>query len=545
MWQDTNNTRHNTYDAMVIVDAYQRAALAKSKNEEVDYEREAATLRVLARAMSRNPRTLAIVPDHEEAIQRAYRDAGFTLRAMNGNRPRELPRIIDEEIDVLDLHNPKRIIFVGNDPTYNLLAKQALRNHAEVAFWWPEALPRELNRPEYEFRLLEDVVPGSTIRVALGVVYMDYENIHIGLERMSISPDPATVLEAVRSEVADIGKIVEIHAYADWQELSKDSKRDIQRELVKLGVKTHYQISKHGKNTADMDIVNDVRTRIERPMGASDAIDAVVLVTRDRDFATIAKQAQSQSKRVRILGLREGFSSDLAQIVGDVRYLDGHFAKATPQSDGKRADDEQFTFIMRSVAFLQQKRYQWVYNNKLAAAVAPTIPDGLRQVRQALKDGLLKAGPEDKPNTVSLQMSHPDTYLAWWIYSRIDFCLNKRRMPYIDTSFLKRGMEQDERLQTLGIGQTWPEAKKALERAATSGCIEKKSQPHPKDPSKQIDAWWIAGGKVESSSNPESTPQGTEQLDIAKSEETHGREMPTEPPPTASPKPPTTSAAWV
>ena len=142
MWQENNkHSPMNTYDAMVIVDAYQRAALAKAKNEEVDYEREAATLRVLARAMSRNPRTLAIVPEHEEGIQKAYREAGFMLRPMNGNRPLELPRIIEEEMDVLDLHSPKRVIFVADDPTFSMLAKQALRKDAEVAFWWSEALP--------------------------------------------------------------------------------------------------------------------------------------------------------------------------------------------------------------------------------------------------------------------------------------------------------------------------------------------------------------------------------------------------------------------
>ena len=534
MNQDSQSLRRNTYDAMVIVDAYERARLAKAKNEEIDYEREAATLRVVARAIARNPQMLVIVPEHEETIERAYREAGFTLRSMNGNRGSELPRIINEEQDVLDIHSPKRVIFVGNDPLYGFLAKHAVHNNAEVAFWWPEALPAELNRPEYDFRRLEDVVPGSTVHVAVGVMYIDYENIHIGLERMGITPDPAAIVEAARNEAADMGKIVEMHAYADWEELRRGQKVDIQRELVKLGVKTYYQISKHGKNTADMDIVNDVRTRIDRPAGAPDAIDVVVLVTRDRDFATIVKHAQSQGKRVRILGLREGFSQDLAQIADDVRYLDSHFAMTPAKAaaaGGDRANDEQFMFIMRAAAYLQQKKYAWVYNNKLAAAVAPGMAEGMRQVRQALKDGLLQAGPDDKPNTVRLQTSHPDTYLAWWICNRLDLFLNKRHLPYVDTNFLKRGMEQDERLQAMGVGQSWPETKKLLERAAASGAIQKKVMAHPENPGRQIDTWRMTGGEAVSSA----TSGGEQEAAPGNEQEVAAlHEGPTQPPPAGS-----------
>ena len=374
----------------------------------------------------------------------------------------------------------------------------------------------ELSRQEYDFRRLEDVVPGSTIRVALGVVYIDYENIHIGLERMGIAPDPAAIVDAIRSEVGDLGKIVEVHAYADWQELAR-GKQDIQRELVKLGVKTHYQISKHGKNTADMDIVNDVRTRIERPAGASDAVDVVVLVTRDRDFATIAKQAQSQGKRVRIVGLRDGFSQDLAQAVGDVRYLDSHFARPAVRSDGdgfprRRADDAQFRFIMRTVALMQQKKYPWVYTEQAGGECGGRV----RRHRGCAAPGAAGTGERAAQGGAGGSAAHGEPpagapgHLPGVVALRADRLLPEQAPHALRGHELPEARDGgDARLQALGVGQTWPQAKKVLEMAAASGVIEKRSQPHPQTPGRQIDTWWLAG-TAPAEGAPTAEPAGTQ-----------------------------------
>ena len=479
-------------DILFIHDVYARAEQAKAKNQEIDFNSEAQTERVVIRAMGRDPRMLAIIPQHNEKIAKAFRDAGFLTVAMNGNRHNELPRLIDQEIDLLDLHKPKRCIFVTGDPLFNMLARQAVRNHAEVSIWWPEALPHELSRPEYEFRRLQDVIPNSEIKIAKVVIYLDYENLHIGLEHMGVTPNPKTLIEIVRKMTTDLGKVVELHAYADWEQLAQSASVNIQRELAILGVKTHYQIGRHGKNTADMEIVHDVQSRVERPADATDAVDVIVLGTRDRDFATSVKHAQNQGKRVCILALREGISRDLVDLVKeDVRYLDEHF-KQPVQIKPRTTNNEQFTLAMRTVAYLFQHQYRWTYINKLAAAVAPG-GTGVEKVRQAQAQGLFKAGPADKPNSVTLDLSHPDTYLAWWLYERLDYYLNKRKMPFVDTNFLKRGMAEDRQMQAFGIGQTWPEVKKELERAAATGCIAKKWQTHNKDANKQIETWWLAG----------------------------------------------------
>lgn len=318
-------------DAVIIADAYLRAAQAGAHSETIDHAQEAVVLRILVRAAARCPRMIAIAPENDAAIQAAYADAGFTLVTMNGDRPSALPRLIAGEIAGLRRSRPKRVIMVTGDGSFAPLAQQAHHANADVAVWWSGAPAPELNRPEYDVRRLDDVAPCAALRLGAAAIYIDYENIHICLERLGLHPDPQSIVRAIRSEAGDLGRIAEIHAYADWQQVAQSAQdaegagSDIQRELVKLNVKTHYQINKHGKNLADMEIVNDIRTRSERSEGAAAGPSAVVLVTGDRDFVTIVNQLQGEGRRVRVLTLRDVCSVDLAKAAEDLRFLDAHF----------------------------------------------------------------------------------------------------------------------------------------------------------------------------------------------------------------------------
>jgi hypothetical protein len=262
-----------------------------------------------------------------------------------------------------------------------------------------------------------------------------------------------------------------------------------------MGVKTHYQVGVHGKNSADMAMANDIRTTIDRNPNASDAVDTVVLGTRDSDFSTIVETAQGRGKKVIILALRNGLSRKLAQRA-EVRYLDELLSAHGQNHRTAKATDEQFAQVVRTIAYLNQNGWRWAYIDKLAAAVT-TNGNGIRQLLQAKDAGLYKPGRPQCTQTLQLNLDHPDAFKAWWIWSRIDYCLKKKGMPYVDTSFLARGMQMDEKCQEFGIGQTWPDAKKELERVAATGFIMKKSQKHPKDPDKWIDTWWPANNGTE------------------------------------------------
>lgn len=481
-------------DAVMIADAYLRAAQAGTRSETVDHAQEAAVLRILVRAAARCPRMIAIAPENDTAIQDAYADAGFTLVKMNGNRPSELPRLIDGEIASLRRDHPKRLIMVTGDSSFARLAQQAHHANADVAVWWAGAPAAELNQPEYDVRRLADVAPCAALRVGVAAIYIDYENIHICLERLGLRPTPQAIIRAIRSEACNLGKIAEVHAYADWQQVAQGAEGDIQRELVKLNVKTHYQINKHGKNLADMEIVNDIRTRSEHTDRAADAPSAVVLVTGDRDFVTIVNQLQGEGKRVRVLTLRAACSSDLAQAAEDIRYLDTHFRPGSvsgADAGGSSSGDRLFAFIMGVAAYLQQQQWSWIAPEKLAASPAAAA-GGPPVIQAAIAAQLLAPGPAHAPHSLRLNRTHPDACFATWLCRRLHECLNERHMPYVDTSYLVRGILSDEGLQAQKIGRTWEEACRALERAAATGWIVKQSRPHPHTPSRQIDTWRLA-----------------------------------------------------
>ena len=476
------------HETVLIADVYQRLQEAKRKHYEVDITREAEGLSMLVRPLGRRQRRVAIVPeDHYEAIN-AYQRAGFSIRSMNGNRPTELIAFISEEARSLHADPPDHLVVVSTDQAFDILCATAVNKKTKVSIWAPGTdVPPQLMHPEYDYRQLEDLLPGTRIKVASVAVYLDYENLHIGLEKRGIHFDPKALIDAVRAETADLGSIVEIVAYADWYELSKHSNREIQRELALLGVRTQYQISVHGKNSSDMAMANDIRTVVDRDGSAPDAIDTVVVGTRDADFTTIVETAKSRHKKVVILALQEGLSRKLAQTT-EVRYLDRYLQ--TQNSKSHSTTDEQFTLLVGIVNYLYCHRYNWAYIDRLVEALEMG-PDGVKKLRKMVESGILKPGKPDNSRALALDLNHPDSFLVWWIYDRLNFCLNKKKMPYVDTAFLARGMEMDKTLRQFDIGQTHVEAKKILERVAATGHILKRRQKHPQKPQKVITTWHL------------------------------------------------------
>jgi len=481
-----------TPDPVLIADVYKRLADAKKSNQVIDNIQEANGLSMAARFLGTRPRQIALVPADAPDVEQAYRKAGFQTITMNGDRPTKLMSFLLDEMRNLWSMKPKHLVMVTNDPAFEMLASNAIRGNAQVSIWAPGSVPAELMNPQYAYRPLEELLPDTRIKEARVVVYLDYENLHIGLERAGYSPTPKILVEAVRAAVTDLGKVVDIIAYADWHELMKGSELNVQRELEILDVRTHYKISRHGKNSADMALANDIRTRIGRGENDPDAVDVVVLGTRDRDFTAIVKEAQ-KTKKVVILGLRGEVSQDL-ESAAEVRYLG--LAKQPAKKSPFTTSKGQFALLMRTATYLQGKKRSWEFVDRLAANVAPES-GGDALLRQAVKEGLLRVKHPKTPNMLQLDWNHPDAFFASWLVDRLDYCLQQRKMPYVDTNFLARGMKLNERLQKLGIGQNWHDAKEALLRAQETGCVVLRRQENPKNQDRLIETWWLVNQSQE------------------------------------------------
>jgi hypothetical protein len=478
------------YDPVLITDVYNRLAVAKQNNYTVDSAREAEGLSSMVRVLGNSPRQVAIVPEGLPEVEMAYNRASFLTVPMNGNRPQALMEFITNELSSLYATKPQNLVIVTSDPAFALMASNAARMDIRVQIWAPGAIPPQLASPEYSCRQLESLIRGTISKVAKVAVYLDYENLHIGLLGMGIDPDPQVVVPAVRSLTADLGNVVDMIAYADWYELSKNTNRDIQRELAMLGVKTHYQISRHGKNSADMALANDIRTRIGRQGGDPDEVDMIVLGSRDRDFTTIVREAQ-KDKKVVILGLSEGISRDL-EMQAEVRYIDKVLAKHQSSPKGAALDESQFGLLMRITAYMYEHKYSWVHAQQIRTMLA-TQPGDQAAFERLRSVGIVKVWRSEEPHKLTLDQHQTDAYIARWVISRIDYCLNQKGMPYVDTSFLVKGMLQDHKLQEFGITPSRQEAVQILERGAASGCLVKEHRPHPKDSSSTIFTWRLAG----------------------------------------------------
>lgn len=477
------------YDPFVIVDVYNRLAIADIKNYEVDNSKEAEALSSMMRVLGSTPRQIAIVPEEQSDVQLAYTRAGFQLVPMNGNRPEALMAFMTREVNNLYATKPQNMVLVTGDPAFALLATQATRLNTKVQIWYPDTIPSQLTSPEFSYRKLEDLIHGTIIKVAKVVVYLDYENLHIGLEQRGIKPIPRMVIEAVRASVADLGSLLSIEAFADWGELSREGDQNIQRDLAMLGVKTHYQISRHGKNSADMALANELRTRLGRQDGDPDAADLFVLGSRDRDFSTIIREAQ-KTKRVVVLGLTGDTSNDLEKIA-DIRYLDERIPRLEESKGKPLANDTEFALLMQAALYMVERKFQWIHRSRLIQE-AVGQHDGAKSMKSALDGGLLKVWRDGDPNKITLNLEQPDAYIAHWLVNRIDYCLNRRGMPYVDTNFLATGMQKDRLLQGFGLYQTRAEAQKVLERGARTGCLVKETRKNPKSPSKTVIAWRLA-----------------------------------------------------
>lgn len=475
------------FDTLLVVDAYLRTSDAPDR---VDAVREAGDLQRFAHALARRPRLLAIAETHDPHACDAYAAAGFTVAMLNGNRAQELPAIVAQEEAAFRRARARRLIMITGDASFAPLARQAEACAAEVIVWWSGALPAELTQPGYIVRDLEQEVLGLTARPPAVTIFIDYENIHIGLERQGVVPTPGAILAAVRAESQDLGVTRAMHCYADWKVLSESLGRDVQRELVLLGAKTHYQIGRHGKNVADMAIMADVYDCLAQPVSAAKRTDAVVLVTGDRDFVPLVEHIQQCGKPVRVLTLRACLSQELRERAPDLRELDQRLAPHEPGA----VDAALLATLLHTVAYLRQHRYAWAYVDKLAGVVAPgqDAAVGRQRVQVAQMQGALAAGPASHAATLMLNPAHPAAFTAAWLYDQLYTCLVRRAMPYVDTSYLSRCMGEDQHLRARQIGQSWEAARQLLTQAAASGVIVKHTRPHPADAARRIDTWRLA-----------------------------------------------------
>jgi len=305
-------------DLVMVVDVESNYEDAFHQGKRFDPKTLAQTLDAVARSYGPRTRCIAIVSKHDTASMNVMRRWGYELLPVNGDRPQALEALQDELTDLVSHGSPQKLIIASPDPSFIRLGQQVAQQ-TRVAIWGSRESALLPVSPEIDNRPLEEIIPSQAVHQI--DARLDYENLHFGLLKAGLPYAPQIIIGVVRKIAERRGKLQSITAYGDWQKVYiPNMDVDIQRELALMDVRTRYQINGYGKNSADMEIANDLRSLVEGSQG--DSIDEVILGTQDRDFKPVIETLRERGKFVTLVGLTNGVSGYLKNAVDEIFYLD-------------------------------------------------------------------------------------------------------------------------------------------------------------------------------------------------------------------------------
>ncbi len=152
-------------------------------------------------------------------------------------------------------------------------------------------------------------------------VFVDFENLFLSLKNREeltgqrIRDLCLSILEHLKARLhADKVPMVLGRSYAAFDTYPG---MEVAHDLALMGFDPQYVLTGHaGKNSADVQLACDVcRVLYRRP-----DIDAVVIVSGDRDFIPIARQVLEENRELRVVAIPDSTSGDLRMRVGGERF---------------------------------------------------------------------------------------------------------------------------------------------------------------------------------------------------------------------------------
>jgi hypothetical protein len=247
-----------------------------------------------------------------------------------------------------------------------------------------------------------------------------------------------------------------------------------------------------------MRVANEVRDIVERGNGLREDVDVIVLATGDRDFRDIVKTAMERGKEVVILAVRNGTSVKLINVASEVRYIDDLLEpplKLPPPKQPLRV--RPWSKYALEVAKLAKQAKPWI---PLSALPALGIQKADEFVEQAARLHLIKlekgtegesAGQDGLRLNGENQTVIVVRRMVKWVPDRIAFCLKQKRMTYIGTAFLAKGMKMDRTFQEWEVGQQRPEADRWLDLLRKAGVIRRKVERDADSSGPKHTSWWL------------------------------------------------------
>ncbi|MEZ6036380.1 MAG: NYN domain-containing protein [Planctomycetota bacterium] len=152
-------------------------------------------------------------------------------------------------------------------------------------------------------------------------VFVDFENLFLSLKNreelsgLRIRELSLGILEHLKQRLhSDKAPMVLGRSYAAFDTYPG---MEVAHDLALMGFDPQYVLVGHaGKNSADVQLACDVcRVLYRRP-----DIDAIVIVSGDRDFIPIARQVLEENRELRVVAIPDSTSGDLRMRVGADRF---------------------------------------------------------------------------------------------------------------------------------------------------------------------------------------------------------------------------------
>jgi hypothetical protein len=162
-------------------------------------------------------------------------------------------------------------------------------------------------------------------------VFVDFENLFLSLKNreeltgLRIRDLCLRILEQLKQRLGDeLAPMVLGRSYAAFDTYPG---MEVAHDLALMGFDPQYVLVSHaGKNSADVQLACDVcRVLYRRP-----DIDAIVIVSGDRDFIPIARQVLEENRELRVVAIPDSTSGDLRMRVGKGRFWNGLDLIAVP-----------------------------------------------------------------------------------------------------------------------------------------------------------------------------------------------------------------------
>jgi hypothetical protein len=469
-------------EAYLIVDVDDLQARLKARNLSLDFYEVASTLRngatvaaglreaeeLTAIAVADWNRQRAMAARSSPGVEQIFVTAGYEIF----NIP-ERAFISDTlQVHYFSQNVPlDELIVVSTQPdVINIYQRIQLNTGGRIRVWSDE----EIREENLIFQPLRTVLGIPTKTVAM---YIDFENITIGLNEQGYIIDLDQLIESVLRQARAHGQVTHLAAYAPWgQRGSLPPLVDAQGREISDDAPSRLALSNidpvfnlPGKNSADMRIAKDILTESTSPNSA----EVFVIASGDRDFNDVFGALRARGKQVVVWGIHGSTSRILENNPAILlEYLDD-FARFQRHTDlSQMYEDATIDAHGEPLVFHPSQWSSLVLQYDMLASKHPRSPLHIDDLTDQLVEVHTVTSPArseeliaqaegldllsvNVDGTVRLNDRHPITVTTRIIRDRIVHrvtnTLNVRNWDYVNYGFLLKGIGMDPDLDRPGL----------------------------------------------------------------------------------------------